>query len=87
MHAVTNTVPVEHAACAEPDLLDLATAGELLRERGYELVERFGHVHAAAGGWEWHVCLLADLASLSPSRLLGLLEESIKHSIQPAYSP
>jgi hypothetical protein len=62
--------------------LDVSTTRDLLRERGYELVERFGHVHAAKGTQEWHVCLMQDLASMLPGHVLACLEEAIKQSVQ-----
>jgi hypothetical protein len=62
--------------------LDASTTRDLLRERGYELVCRFGHVHAAADAQEWHICLVGDLASMLPGHFLVCLEESIKQSLQ-----
>jgi hypothetical protein len=41
------------------------------------LVERFGHVHATRDAQEWHVCLVSDLASMSPVRLLACLDEAL----------
>ena len=81
---LTYTAQTEDANGAAPAYLDRAEAEALLRERGYELVERFGHIHAAAGTWEWHVCLLTNLVSMPPASFLALLEESIKHSLQSA---
>jgi hypothetical protein len=57
--------------------LDLATARILLGEYGYDLVERFGHIHATRDAQEWHVCLIADLSSMPPSRLLACLDEAL----------
>lgn len=85
MQTVTNIALAAHANAAEPapTHLDLATAGELLREDGYELVCRFGHVHAAvADVQEWHICLIGDLASMLPGHFLARLEESIQQSVQ-----
>lgn len=62
--------------------LDLATARHLLQEHGYDLVERFGHVHATRDAREWHLCLIADLASMSPSRLLTCLDDALKLHIE-----
>ena len=80
--AVPNSAPVEHATGAEPTLQDLATACGLLREHGYELLDRFGHVHATTAAQELHVCLLADLTAMSPSQLLACLDEAIQQSLQ-----
>ena len=62
--------------------LDVAAARELLQQQGYGMICHFGHVHAAAGVWEWHVCLEADLASMNQTRFLACLDEAIKHSIK-----
>lgn len=66
MQPLTNTTPGEHTGMAEPApaLLGLAAVGELLRERGYGLSCRFGHVHATRWSQEWHICLVADLAAM-----------------------
>ena len=77
MQTATNATLVERPTRAEHAQLDLATARCLLGEHGYDLVERCGHVHATRGTREWHVCLLADLASLPPARLLACLEEAL----------
>lgn len=62
--------------------LDLATAGDLLREHGYELLCRFGHMHARIGEQEWHVCLVKDLATMTPLGLQSCLEDAIALSLQ-----
>lgn len=67
----------EEMSDAECAALDLGTASQLLRKREYGLRCRFGHVHAAQGRQEWHVCLLADLDSMFPSRLLTCLDEAL----------
>src|SRR5712691_2193562 len=77
MQATTNTTPVECATRAEHAQLDLATARCLLREHGYDLVERFGHIHATRDAQEWHLCLVATLASMPPARLLTCLDEAL----------
>lgn len=43
---------------------------------------RFEHVHATTGAQELHICLLADLAAMSPSRFLACLDEAIQQSLQ-----
>ena len=82
MQTATNTTPVECATRADPTRLDLATARNLLRECGYDLVERFGHVHATRDAQEWHLCLLADLASMPPARLLTCLDGALKLRVE-----
>ena len=62
--------------------LDLTKAGGLLREHGYELICRFGHVHASLGEQEWHICLVVDLSAMTPSHLLVCLEEAIRLSLE-----
>ena len=62
--------------------LDISAARELLLEQGFGLTERFEHVHAVKAGEEWHVCLVAELALMHPSRFLACLDEAIKHSLQ-----
>lgn len=76
MQSVTNSTSSERTARAEFLQLDLATARSLLGEHGYDLVERFGHVHATRDAQEWHLCLVADFTSMSPARLLALLKRS-----------
>ena len=61
--------------------LDISAAHELLQQRGFGMTERFEHVHAVRAGEEWHICLVADLASMNPSRFLACLAEAIKHSL------
>jgi hypothetical protein len=84
MQAFTNTALGEHADRAAPARLDLAAAASLLRARGYELVCRFDHVHAAAGTQEWHVCQIADLASMPPAHLMACLDEALALRVEPS---
>ena len=67
--------------------LDVAAVRELLQQQGYGMVCRFGHMHATAGTWEWHVCLVADLASMTQARFLVCLDEAIKQSIAHLLPP
>ncbi|HEU5381448.1 MAG TPA: hypothetical protein VFV38_39000 [Ktedonobacteraceae bacterium] len=53
-----------------------AQARSLLEERGYHLVKRVQHLHASRGGQEWHVCLVSELASLTPEQFLQRFEEA-----------
>lgn len=62
--------------------LEVLVALDLLRERGYGMSCRFGHVHATTDAQELHICLLADLAAMSPSRFLACLDEAIQQSLQ-----
>ena len=66
--------------------LDLARADDLLQARGYMLVNRFGHVHARSSNQELHICLVADLASMPPSRFLAYLDEAIEQSVEHVLS-
>jgi hypothetical protein len=54
---------------------------DVLRERGYTMVSRFEHVHATKDGDEWHLCLMADSAALSPAQLLALLDDALANSL------
>ena len=55
----------------------------LLCEQGYELVCRFGHVHAQKGAHqELHICLHSDLAVLNEDAFLRLFDASLKQSLQ-----
>jgi hypothetical protein len=82
MQTLTNLALGERAEGATIAHLDLTTACDLLRECGYELVDRFGHVHAMMDTQELHVCLLADLAVMSPLQFLARLDEASKQSLQ-----
>ena len=66
--------------------LEVSVALDLLREQGYGMSRRFEHVHATTGAQELHICLLADLAAMSPSRFLACLDEAIQQSLQYALS-
>lgn len=75
MHTPSTTVLVEEvsgAACTH-----LATASNLLLERRYGILCRFGHIHATREVQERHVCILADLVSMPPSRLLACPDEAL----------
>jgi hypothetical protein len=61
----------QHAGLTE------ARAGEVLKQRGYEMVCPFEHVHATDGSRQWHLCLVAELASMGPDQLLACLEEAL----------
>ena len=67
--------------------LDVAVVHELLQQQGYGMVCRFGHMHATTGIWEWHICLVADLASMTQERFLLCLDEAIKQSIEHLLPP
>lgn len=54
---------------------------DVLRERGYAMVSRFEHVHASKDGDEWHLCLMAESAALSPAQLLALLDDALANSL------
>ncbi len=60
--------------------MTMGTVCDVLQERGYEMVPRFGHVHARKDGSEWHICLIADVVALSRLHLLAHLEDALAHS-------
>ena len=62
--------------------VEVSVALDLLREQGYGMSCRFEHVHATTGTQELHICLLADLAAMDPSRFLACLDEAIQQSLQ-----
>lgn len=62
--------------------LSLTDAQHLLERQGYEMLSRFGHVHASRDAQEWHVCLVSELASMPPARLLARLNEALKLRIE-----
>jgi len=66
----------------EQQQLSLTDAQYLLERQGYEMLYRFGHVHASRDAQEWHVCLVSDLASMPPARLLAHLNEALKLRIE-----
>lgn len=86
MQRLMNPVLAEHENETASGHLDLAGVGDLLHARGYELVDRFGHVHARRNAQELHVCLVADLASMSPSCFLACLDEAIEQSVEHVLS-
>jgi len=61
----------------EQQQLSLTDVRHLLKRQGYEMLSRFGHIHATRDAQEWHVCLVADLASMPPARLLACLNEAL----------
>lgn len=75
-----------HQLADKPEQLDLVKAQSLLHEQGYSMACRFGHVHATREGEELHVCLLADLVAMSPTRFLERLNEASKQSLRHVLS-
>jgi hypothetical protein len=57
--------------------LDVSAARDLLQQQGFDMAERFEHVHATRDHQEWHVCLVAELASMGPDQFLACLEEAL----------
>jgi hypothetical protein len=53
-----------------------AQARKILRQQGYELVSRLGHIHALKN-IELHVCLVKDLSTLTPAQFLQSFEDAI----------
>ena len=62
--------------------LSITDVQYLLKSQGYEMLSRFGHIHATRDAQEWHICLVADLASMSPARLLSCLDEALALRIE-----
>ena len=54
---------------------------DLLQARGYEIVHRYGHLHATKDGNEWHLCLMADSAALSPAQVLAHLDDALAYCL------
>lgn len=61
----------------EQQQLSVTDAQHLLERQGYEMLYRFGHIHATRDAQEWHVCLVADLASMPPARFLTCLDKAL----------
>ena len=61
----------------EQQQLSATDVEHLLERQGYEMLYRFGHIHASRDAQEWHVCLVTDLTSMPPSRLLACLDEAL----------
>lgn len=62
--------------------LSLTDVQHLLKRQGYEMLSRSGHIHAMRDAQEWHICLIGDLASMPPSRLLACLDEALKLRVE-----
>jgi hypothetical protein len=52
-------------------------ASDLLKQRGYVLIPRFGHVHATDGKREWHICRLDELPSMETAQFLTRLSDAL----------
>ncbi len=71
----------------EQQQLSVTDAQHLLERQGYEMLCRFGHVHASRDAQEWHVCLVANLASIPPARFLACLDEALKLRVEQSIAP
>jgi len=69
---------------AQEQQLSFTDAQHLLARQGYEMLDRFGHVHASRNAQEWHLCLITDLASMPPTGLLACLDEALKLRVEPS---
>jgi hypothetical protein len=67
---------------AQEQQLSITDAQHLLERLGYEMLYRFGHIHATRDAQEWHVCLVSDLASMLPARLFACLDEALKLRVE-----
>lgn len=72
--AATSPSNLDHSAANGS--LTRAGARTLLAGQGYELVERFQHVHASRDKQEWHICCIADLPLLNAEQFLQRLQEA-----------
>src|SRR6266568_4252892 len=66
----------------EQQQLSVMDAQHLLERQGCEILCRFGHIHATRDVQEWHVCPVADLASMPPSHLLARLDKALKLRVE-----
>jgi hypothetical protein len=66
----------------EQQQLSLTEVQHLLKRQDYEMLSRSGYIHATRDAQEWHVCLVADLASMPPSRLLACRDRALKLRIE-----
>ncbi|MGH2495918.1 MAG: hypothetical protein ACRDIV_14580 [Ktedonobacteraceae bacterium] len=62
--------------------LSLTDVKHLLKRQSYETLYRSGHIHAAKDAQEWHICLVAHLAAIPPSRLFACLNEALKLRVE-----
>ena len=65
----------------QPARMTLVMMSDLLQERGYALIHRYEHLHAIKDGMEWHLCLLTDVAALSPSQFLASLDDTFSYRL------
>lgn len=56
------------------------TARELLREKGYAMNCRFGHIHAMQGNREWHLCMQDALVTMNTTQFLACLNVALRNS-------
>jgi hypothetical protein len=66
----------------EQQQLSVTDAQHLLERQSYEMLCRFGRVHASSDAQEWHVCLVTDLASIPPARFLARIDEVLKLHVE-----
>ena len=67
-------------AAHETLVLTESTARELLKEKGYDVNCRFGHVHAIQGNREWHLCMLDALGTMDATHFLACLDDALRLS-------
>ncbi len=56
------------------------TARALLREKGYDMHCRFGHVHTIQRNRELHLCMLDALETMDATRFLACLDDALRLS-------
>ncbi len=67
---------------AQQQQLSITDVQHLLERQEFEMLYRFGHIHATRDAQEWHVCLVSDLASMLPARLFACLDEALKLRVE-----
>jgi hypothetical protein len=87
MKQTTGSLPESHSDVSlrsqheQQPQMTMGMVRDVLQERGYAMVSRFEHVHATKAGDEWHLCLMADIAALSPAQFLAALEDALANSL------
>ena len=61
--------------------LDIAVVQALLEQQGYDLVERYGHVHAIQSYQEYHICLITQLSTMNVAQFLACLQDTLAYSL------
>jgi len=57
-----------------------STAREVLKEKGYDMNCRFGHIHAIQGNREWHLCMQEAFTTMDATHFLACLNDALRLS-------